>query len=272
MLAEVIGPGNAVVRVSAEIETDATTLTEEKYDPEGQVIRSQTVVEDTSNTTEARSGGVVGVSANVPDKPAVADAPKPTSTTEQSRKNRTTAYEINRTTTNIVRSPGKVKSLTAAVFIAQRPPASDGAAAKRTADELVALRRVVVNALGLHAPAGQSVDDLVSLQEVPFQAATVSAQVAQIQQETRLTTWFESGSRYLAIAVALAVLAWFWRIARKLKPEPVPVELLSEAKGNGQHAMALQGAVTPELLNELIRQKPANIGVALRDWAAIKKN
>jgi flagellar M-ring protein FliF len=27
-------------------------------------------------------------------------------------------------------------------------------------------------------------------------------------------------------------------------------------------------AVTPELLNELIRQKPANVGVALRDWVA----
>jgi flagellar M-ring protein FliF len=36
--------------------------------------------------------------------------------------------------------------------------------------------------------------------------------------------------------------------------------------------MPVQGAITPELLNELIRQKPANIGVALRDWAAAKKN
>jgi flagellar M-ring protein FliF len=26
--------------------------------------------------------------------------------------------------------------------------------------------------------------------------------------------------------------------------------------------------VTPDLLNELIRQKPANIGVALRDWVS----
>jgi flagellar M-ring protein FliF len=26
--------------------------------------------------------------------------------------------------------------------------------------------------------------------------------------------------------------------------------------------------VTPELLNELIRQKPANVGVALRDWVS----
>jgi flagellar M-ring protein FliF len=41
MLSAVIGPGNAVVRVSAEIETEATTLTEERFDPEGQVVRTQ---------------------------------------------------------------------------------------------------------------------------------------------------------------------------------------------------------------------------------------
>jgi flagellar M-ring protein FliF len=50
------------------------------------------------------------------------------------------------------------------------------------------------------------------------------------------------------------------------------MELLTESPVNGQRGMPVQGAITPELLNELIRQKPANIGVALRDWAAAKKN
>jgi flagellar M-ring protein FliF len=272
MLAQVIGPGNAVVRVSAEIETDATTLTEEKYDPEGQVVRSQTITEDTANTTESRTGGVVGVTANVPDKAPATDAAKPTSTNEQSRKNRTTTYEINRTTTNTVRMPGAVKNLTAAVFVAQRAPGADGQAAKRTAEELTALRQIVVNALGVHPAAGQSPESIVSLQEMPFQITPISAQVAQIQKETRLATWFESASRYVAVAVALAVLGVFWRMLRSQKPEPVPVELLTETPSNSQRTMPMQGAVTPELLNELIRQKPANIGVALRDWAAVKKN
>src|SRR5688572_10668622 len=69
MLAAVIGPGNAVVRVSAEIETEAQTVLEEKYDPDGAVVRTQSIVEDTSSSAESRtSGGVVGVSANVPEK------------------------------------------------------------------------------------------------------------------------------------------------------------------------------------------------------------
>jgi flagellar M-ring protein FliF len=272
MLAQVIGPSNAVVRVSAEIETDATTQTEEKYDPEGQVVRSQTITEDTTNTTESRTGGVVGVTANVPDKSGTNDSAKPTSTNEQKRNNRTTTYEINRTTTNTVRAPGALKNLTAAVFIAQRAPGADGQAAKRTPEELTALRQLVINALGVHAAAGQSLENIVSLQEMSFQVPAISAQVAQIQKETRVATWIESASRYVAVGVALIVLALFWRMLRQQKPETVPVEMLTESRTNGQHGMPVQGTITPELLNELIRQKPANIGVALRDWATVKKN
>ena len=249
MLAQVIGPGNAVVRVSAEIETDATTLTEEKFDPEGQVVRSQTIAEDTTNTTESRTGGVVGVTANVPDRSANADTGKPTSTNEQSRKNRTTTYEINRTTTNTVRNPGTVKNLTAAVFIAQRAAAADGQVAKRTADELAALRQLVINALGVHASAGQSLDNIVSLQEMPFQIPAISAQVAQIQKETRVATWIESASRYVAVGIGLIVLGLFWKMLRSQKTEPVPVELLSEVSVSGPRGMPAQGAITPELLN-----------------------
>src|SRR6185369_174866 len=181
MLAAVIGPGNAVVRVSAEIDTEATTVLEEKYDPEGQVVRSQSVVEDVSSTAESRSsGGVVGVSANVPDKNPGTENARPVSNSEQNRKNRTTTYEINRTTSNTTRNPGTVKNLTAAVFIAPRPVApvvdAKGVAApaaepqKRSAEELNALRQLVVNAPGLKPAAGQSLDSLVSLQEMPFQA------------------------------------------------------------------------------------------------------
>src|SRR5580658_2901778 len=128
MLAQVIGPGNAVVRVSADIETEATTRTEEKFDPDGQVVRSQTTTDDISNSVESRSGGgAVGVSANVPDK-AVAETatPKPSTATEQNRKNRSTTYEINRTLTNTTRSPGSIRKITAAVLVAPRPAAAGG--------------------------------------------------------------------------------------------------------------------------------------------------
>ncbi len=271
MLADVIGPGNAVVRVSAYIETDATTQTAEKFDPECQVVRSQTVTQDSTNSTESHPGGVVGVSSNIPDKAGTHTA-SPTSTNDQTRKSTTTTYDIDRTVTSIVRNPGAIKSLTASVLIAERPPGADGKVVKRTPAELDALRQVVINALGLQAAPGQSLDSIVSLQEVPFHVASVSAQVQQIQQATRLTTWIEAGSRYVAVALALLILALFVRLLRKQKLDLVPVELLAEKPADtGPHG-AFTGPVTPELLNELIRQKTGNVGATLREWAVTNRN
>ena len=64
------------------------------------------------NRSSRHQRRAVGVSSNVPEKarPGATDGARPTSTTEQDRKNKTTTYEINRTLTNITRSPGTIKS------------------------------------------------------------------------------------------------------------------------------------------------------------------
>jgi flagellar M-ring protein FliF len=284
MLEPVIGPGNAVVRVSAEIDTDATTQTEEKFDPDGAVVRSQTKNVDTSNSVESHSGGgVVGISANVPDKAAAAaDANsgtgRPSSTTDHSLSNTTTTYEINRTLTNVTRNPGSIRSITAAVIIAPLPaPAgaggAPGAPAKRTPEELNALRQIVINALGLKAAPGQSLDTLVTLEEVPFAAEPAAQQLEAASQGTgRWIEWIDAGRRWGAVAGGAVMLLIFLRMLSRQKIEPVPVDVLSLPPDAAARALPSSNHVTPETLNELIRQRPANIGVALRDWVAANKN
>jgi flagellar M-ring protein FliF len=272
MLVPVLGSNNAIVRVSAEIDSEATTLMQEKYDPEGQVVRSQTVTEDLTNSTEARNGGIVGTSANTPDKNESTAEPRPTAVSESNRKNRTTTFEIGRSVTNVTRQPGTVRNLTASVFIAERGVAADGKPLKRTTEELQALRQIVINALGLKAAPGQSVDSMVSLQEIAFQTEPIAQQIQQIQTETRVQGWIETASRYIAVLIAAAVLFIFWKTLKKQKLEAVPMELLSAPPDAAQRALQNNGVLTPELLTELIRQKPANIGTALRDWVAVKKN
>jgi flagellar M-ring protein FliF len=78
--------------------------------------------------------------------------------------------------------------------------------------------------------------------------------------------WLEVARNWAAAAVALGVLMVFWRMLSREKPEPVPVEILSLPPDAQARALSSPNSVTPELLNELIRQKPANVGVALRDW------
>ncbi len=274
MLLPVVGANNAIVRVSAEIETEATTTLQERFDPEGQVVRSQTVSEDVSNSSEAKNGGNVGVAANTPPAPGAAagEAERPSSVTESNRKNRTTAYEIGRSVTNVTRQPGSIKNLTASVFVAERGVGADGKPLKRTAEEIQALRQVVINALGLKAAPGQSVDSLVSLQEIAFQAEPVSEQIQKIQTETRVQGWIDTASRYVAVVIAMLVLFVFWKMLKKQRVEPVPMELLAEPPDATKRALQSNGTLSPELLTELIRAKPANVGTALRDWVAVKKS
>jgi len=284
MLSAVIGPGNAVVRVSADIDTEATTLTAERFDPDGQVVRTQTQTDDITNTTEGRAaGGAAGVSANVPEK-AEGAAPEasPVNISEQNRKNKTTTYEINKVTTNTTRAPGTVRGVTAAVFVAPRlaaPPVAANAPRDappaepqpqlRTAQELEALRQIVINALGLKAQPGQNLDALVSLQEIPFEAMDRRpAALAAAGGETPLQGWYELASRWTAVAGAALMLLVFWRVLARQRPEPVPLEVLALPADARARALTSPSSVTPELLNELIRQKPANVGVALRDWVA----
>lgn len=280
MLSAVIGPGNAVVRVSAEIDTEATTLTSEKFDPESQVVRTTTQTDDTTNSTEAKAaGGATGVSANVPEKAqGVAADGRPVNVSEQNRKNKTITYEINKITTNTTRTPGSVKNVTAAVFVAPKisvpAPGPDGKPAepqvqKRTPQELDALRQVVINALGLRPVAGQTLESLVSLQEMTFQGAERTPDFAATNTtETRIQGWLEVARSWAAIGGAFIALVIFWRMFSREKPEPVPVEVLSLPPDAQARALNSPNTVTPELLNELIRQKPANVGVALRDWMA----
>ncbi len=277
MLAAAVGAGNAVVRVSAEVDTDATTIAEEKFDPEGQVVRSQTSTEDVSSTAEATGGGAVGTAANVPAEAAAtggAAGANPLNRTEQNRKNRTTSYEINTTRTSITRNPGAIRSVTAAVFLNQRV-GGDAAAPQpqpRSPEELATIRQLVLNALGVKLAAGQTAESVVALQEVAFAAEPLAAQAEQIRQQNKLQPYIDMGVRFLPIVAAGLLILYFMRRLGREKAEAVPVELLRELPASEQRALTgAPGTVTPELINELIRQKPTNVGTALRDWVAINK-
>jgi flagellar M-ring protein FliF len=272
MLLPVVGLGNAVVRVSADIDTEAATLTEERFDPESQVVRSQSSTEDSNTSTESRRGGAVGVTANTPDREGATEQAAPAVTNEQNRKNHTTTYEINRSLTNITRSAGSIRGLSAAVFVAARPPGPDGTVTPRTPEEIANLQRIVVNALGVKLAPGRRIEEVVSLQETAFHAPVVDDQIERLQQVTRWQGWVESASSYVAVAVALLAFFIFYRMLRNQRPEPVPVELLSVAPANSNRNNGMNGPLTAELLNELIRQKPGNVGTALRDWMAAKRN
>src|SRR6185369_1371914 len=64
MLEKVLGPGQAVVRVSAEINWNTVSTTEEKFDPDGQVARSSTINDENTDSSTSTTTGAPGIASN----------------------------------------------------------------------------------------------------------------------------------------------------------------------------------------------------------------
>lgn len=272
MLLAVVGPGNAVVRVSADVDTDATTISEERFDPDATVARTQTITEDVTSSSEGKGGGAAGASANgAGEDPAAAAAQ--TVRNEQSRKNRTTSFEINTVRTSTVRNPGTVRGLTASVFLNQRTAGTPEAPAPapRTPAEIETLRQLVANALGVKPAAGLTLESLVTVQEIPMLQESFAPEAEQMMKQQGMQNWIDMGLRALPIVLGAILLLFFFRKLGKEAPESVPTEFLDRLprQNNGSHPGT--GAITPDILNQLLRQKSDNVGTAIRDWVATEK-
>ena len=256
MLAKVLGPGSAVVRVSADLDVESTTRTEEKFDPDGQVMRTETSTDDTTTTTEteASRAGATGTTANTPQNGGDTAGKGNGKNSEQVRKNKTLNYEINHTTLSSVRAPGTVSRVTAAVFVAAKAQA-------RTPAELDSLRKMVVNALGVKATDDKEAAKIVTLEEVAFESPAV--QKAGVVDFAMSHTDLVKNA--VAVLVSLALVLVFLRMVKRAKPDEIPIELLSPESLSDEIDPAAR-PVSVELLNEMIRQKPENVGAALRDW------
>ena len=261
MLAKVLGPGAAVVRVSATLDSESISRTEERFDPDGQVLRSETNTEDSTltNEPEGSTTGGTGVTANS----ANADSGKPSGkNSEQLRKNRALNYEINRVTTNAIRNPGSIANLSAAVFVAAREK-------PRTPAEMESLRKIVSNAIGIKGVDEKEISKSISLEEVTFQVPVVQPASA-LDLAMAHSDWIKNG---VAIAIALGLIMMFMRMLKRAAPDQIPIEVLNPppiGPSPLEEAEAARNAavISVEALHEMIRQRPGNIGAALRDWMA----
>jgi flagellar M-ring protein FliF len=267
MLGTVLGPGNAVVRVSVDVDQTSSTVIEERFDPEAQILRSSTVTEDSTASTETRPPGAVGVGANVPA--VAADDAAPTSNSQQTRKSKTESYEIGRSTINTVRNAGEIRRVSAAVFVAARATGQgeERTTQPRTPAELEILRQMVVNALGVVPPRGQSLDQIVSVQEVDFAADLVAEQAEVVGRDVQLGQWIELGQKVLVVLFAIGAFLFFLRLIKRGQAEGPTLELYQPgAAGASGRNPELERSLTPEMLNEMIRQKPGNVGLTLKEW------
>jgi flagellar M-ring protein FliF len=267
MLEQVLGPGQAVVRVSAELNWDTLTRTEEKFDPDGQVVRTTVINNENTESATASGGGPPGVAANGSDTNAASGPPVNKSHTEKKVTNN--KYEINKITSNTVQGAGGIKRLSTAVFVAQRfaGAGAERKAAPRTPEELQKLTHIVQSALGIQENGDANRKDELTLEEIPFNDQPVTEMSEQLEKQEKRQLWMGLAQKLIFPALAAGVLVLFWRLWKKTAEIPIqfPMTNGNGRSKNGQHG---SGIVTVEVLNQLIRENPANMTQAVRSWLA----
>ena len=281
LLETVLGPGQAIVRVSADVNYDTTTTTQEKFDPDGQVVRTQTKNDENNDTATAENTTPTGVSANtVNETNGLQASAAPTSTTKNHKITSTIEYEIGKTTSAITQVPGGIRHLSAAVTVAQQ---MDGTGADRkpiarSPEELDKLRRIVASAVGADTTRG----DTIELAELPFNDQFATEMNQQLDQQVKRDFWWDlaRNSVYpgLGLVAFLVLLRTFKQTPVQEIPLGVPVGRLANrtangnGNGNGNGRSRFPdfepepGVVTVDLLNRLIKDNPNNMTQAIREW------
>jgi flagellar M-ring protein FliF len=111
MLERSLGPGHVHAEAAIRMNFDKVNETQERYDPDGSVVRSTQNVTSNNKTTDKT--GPVSLQNNLPN----ADAGAPVSGSQEGRQEETTNYEIGKTVRAIVHDQPQVERITLAVMV-----------------------------------------------------------------------------------------------------------------------------------------------------------
>jgi len=156
----VVGAGAARVQVTADIDHSRSTTQEQKFDPDGQVVRSTSTNGSQSQDTTGQADGGVTATNNIPGGQAPNTTPIGSTNSENTE---TTNYEISNTTTTTVKEPGEVKKLSVSVAVdGKYTPPADGKGeptyAPRTAEEVQQIKTLVAAAVGIDETRGDKIE------------------------------------------------------------------------------------------------------------------
>jgi flagellar M-ring protein FliF len=278
MLDKVLGPGQAIVRISADINYDTLTRTDEKFDPDGQVVRTQTKNDQNTDSSTTTSSSPVGISANTTTTTNSAQtASSPVNNTQNHTTTSTIEYEIGKTTSSMVQAAGGIKRLDASVTVAAQfqGTGDDRKIVNRSPEDLKKLQDIVSSAVGIDTTRG----DTIALEELPFNNDFADNVTKELDQQQKTDFWVTLARNSVYPALGIVALFILLRLFKSTPVQEIPIgvpvgRLIAKQNGNGNgngHGKFGEfepppGVVTVDVLNRLIKENPANMTQAIRDW------
>ena len=233
MLAELLGPGKAVVRVTAEVDFKETTRTETSYDPDGKVKRTETT-ESVTQTGGLPLAADVGATPNL-----IPDLTNGDKAANYKKETNSTDYDNATINQTVVDSPGTIIRLTVAAIVdLSQPPVDSDATAEPDAPPVPQLAKTDVEAIIRQAVGyNEERNDALQVLFAPMKALPDDIEVPSF---VSTVTEYEDliDKAILGLGVLLAAILGFLAL-KKMKP----VMITNESRGG----------LTPEQLTSILQ-------------------
>ncbi len=241
MLERSLGPGRVRAEAAVELDFDQVRETQEKFDPDGQVVRSQQNSTNSSRSTEAQQN--VSVQNNLPN----ADPQAGAGGSQEQKSDETTNYEISKTVRTVVREQPQLRRLSLAVMVDGVTAAGpDGKTVwtPRPDDELARIGALVRSAVGYDEKRGDHVE-VVSMRFTGPDAAPEPPAVRLWERLDKADVIRLAEAGFLALTVVLCLVLVLRPMMLRLTL--AAVEPAGALAGGGTAALGDGGGDVPAL-------------------------
>jgi flagellar M-ring protein FliF len=258
MLDRTLGPDSSVVRVSADFDFSQKETTEEHYDPDRSVVRSEQRELETSGSGGTGAVGLPGTRSNLPGGPA----PDTIGNGEnRKREVETKNYEVDKVVNHIAGPSAFLNRVSVAVLVdGKNKPGLPFA--PRTDDELKKLDSAVRSAIGFDARRG----DKVEVQSVPFHEPD-AMEAPVITGPAWWKEWLPIAAGGAVVLAIIVLLLSFRR--RRPALSSVPIEALpfprklEELESYIGQTNALPNGAVPRQMEDQFRQRQLSDAASL---------
>ena len=207
MLEEALGPDKVIARVNADINFDKVVQTEEVYDPESQVVRSeQTSTESVVGTPPP--GGVPGVESMIPGEEGAPDPTRGTLAPTRNSEKETLNFEINKIVKQTSQTTGQIKRLSVSVLVDGVLVGSSSQYQPRSKEEMAKYLELVKTSVGFDEKRG----DRVQLENIRFDKS-LQLQVQEALKDQERKDWF-----WIGVYVIGGIIFVVWFLYKVLLP------------------------------------------------------
>jgi flagellar M-ring protein FliF len=286
ILVPVLGPGRVRATVTAAIEMSSTEEAREQYKPDSQVVRSEQSSEESMRggagaqgvpgalTNQPPEGGTAQPPGAAPAVAAVTTAASPDNTSKQATRN----YEIDRTVAYTKQPAGRLQRLSVAVLIDNlRTPTEDGKVTETalTEEQLAKITTLVRGTVGFDEARGDNVSVVNQsfMPEAVTAAAEVSGPPIWEKPIVRDIAKILAGLIVLVLLLLMVVRPLVRNLTAATKVLMAPPQLMAAASAGGGDfaggsrpatAMAYEQQIAQA--RSLVAKDPARVAQVVKDW------